>query len=148
VRLTVSPCSLTMCPPLIIWNRVVDFNKIQQRGHVIGDYLDTTFFNLVTLTIPKCRKFKLLRYKTCTSRCGSMTFWMLIDLQMKNNFWDHLSGKKSMNVEGGWKWKFIFCFMEVTYEPLELNKWSLVQRKIVHTPATFIWIANFIWRSF
>jgi hypothetical protein len=36
-------------------------------------------------------------------------------------------GKKNVNVEGGWKLKFVFCFMETTHEPLHLDKRSLAQ---------------------
>jgi hypothetical protein len=30
-------------------------------------------------------------------------------------------------MEGGWKLKFIFSFMETTDEPLQLDKWSLLE---------------------
>jgi hypothetical protein len=32
-----------------------------------------------------------------------------------------------MNVEGDWKLKFVFGFMETSHEPLQLNEWSLMQ---------------------
>jgi hypothetical protein len=30
-------------------------------------------------------------------------------------------------MEGGWKLKLIFCFMDTTDEPLQLDKWSLLE---------------------
>jgi hypothetical protein len=41
-------------------------------------------------------------------------------------------------MEGGWKLKFIFNFMEITHEPVHLEKWSLVQWKIMDMPSKFI----------
>jgi hypothetical protein len=40
----------------------VDFHEIWYAGDAIGDDLDTTFFNLLSLAIPKWQTFKLLRW--------------------------------------------------------------------------------------
>jgi hypothetical protein len=61
--------------------------------------------------------------KTCTSQHETMTF--CADRSSKN---EQLSGRpflwktKNTNVEGGWKLKPVFCFMETIYEPLHLDK--------------------------
>jgi hypothetical protein len=33
----------------------------------------------------------------------------------------------NIGVEGGWKLKYIFCFMKISHEPLDLYKYSLAQ---------------------
>jgi hypothetical protein len=50
-----------------------------------------------------------------------------------------LQKTKNMNVEGGWMLTFTFYFMETAPEPLQLDKWSFIQWKIVDIPASFIW---------
>jgi hypothetical protein len=40
---------------------------------------------------------------------------------------------------GGLKLKFIFYFMATTYEPLNADKWSFVEWKIVDVPTSFVW---------
>jgi hypothetical protein len=36
--------------------------------------------------------------------------------------------------------KFIVCFVETTHEPFHLDKWTLVYKKIMDIPTSFIWI--------
>jgi len=55
---------------------------------------------------------------------------------------------KSVNVEGGWKLKFIFCFMETAHTPLYLDKWSLIQYKILDVPTSFMWIITLVPKAF
>jgi hypothetical protein len=54
---------------------------------------------------------------------------MLIEIQIVNTHGDFCENPKNMNVEGGWKLKFIFCFNDKTHKQLhlQLDKWSLVQ---------------------
>jgi hypothetical protein len=48
---------------------------------------------------------------------------------------------KNTNEVGGWKLKFVFCFTETTHEPFYLlDKWRLVEWKIVDIPTSFVWI--------
>jgi hypothetical protein len=34
---------------------------------------------------------------------------------------------ENIGVEGGWKLKYLFCFMKISHEPLDLYKYSLAQ---------------------
>jgi hypothetical protein len=43
-------------------NQLVDFHDIQQGGHAIEDDPDAIILNLVTLTVPKWWRLKLLRW--------------------------------------------------------------------------------------
>jgi hypothetical protein len=38
--------------------------------------------------------------------------------------------------------------METTYEPLHLDKWSLMQLEIMDIPTSFIWIITFFIETF
>jgi hypothetical protein len=51
---------------------------------------------------------------------------------------------KYKNIAGGWDIKFKFCFLEITHEPLNLNKWIFVQWKIMEIPTSFTWIIIFL----
>jgi hypothetical protein len=100
------------------------------------------------------------------SECGGGEIFKLVRW-MKNLYqstWDHeilycdksskdkqllvmqlLRKPKNTNMAGDWKFKYIFYFMERTYEPLYLlGKWRFVQRKIKDIPTSFIWITIFI----
>jgi hypothetical protein len=64
-----------------------------------------------------------------TSQRGTVELCMLIDLERVDNFnlTIFVKEKKTTIVEGGWKLKCIFCFVETTHEPLHLDKLGLVQ---------------------
>jgi hypothetical protein len=60
-------------------------------------------FNSLASVIPKWRAFKLLRWvQNLASQCGTMTFYILIDVQRMNSI-DTIFTKKNkyMNVVGG-----------------------------------------------
>jgi hypothetical protein len=60
-----------------------------------------------------------------------------------------LLGKtKNTNMAGNWNVKLTFYFIEVAHEPLYLDKLSLVQRKIMDIPTSFIWTIIFVGGAF
>jgi hypothetical protein len=59
-RLIKSPV-LSVCPPLMTLNRLVDFHGIWHRGNAIQGDLDAVIFNPISLITLKLLRLKILR---------------------------------------------------------------------------------------
>jgi hypothetical protein len=60
-RLIKSPVCLSVCLPLIIFNRLVEFHEIWYGGNVIQGDLDAIIFNPIASIILKLLRFKFVR---------------------------------------------------------------------------------------
>jgi hypothetical protein len=54
---------------------------------------------------------------------------------------------KHKNVEGGWKLKFIFCFMETTHKPLHIFLVKVWYNKISWTYRQVLFESLFVWQA-
>jgi hypothetical protein len=59
-----------------------------------------------------------------------------------------LHNTNNTNMAGGWKLKFTFHFMEITHEPLQLDKLRFVQWEIMDILTSFIWTIIFFHGAF
>jgi hypothetical protein len=100
-------------------------------------------FILVLSTIPKWRTFKLLRWILNLHQSMWIHEILYTDRSSKDEqllMRPFLSKTKSTNMAASWMLKFIVCFVEITHEPLHLDKWTWVLWKIMDIPTSFIWI--------
>jgi hypothetical protein len=111
--------------------------------------LTSYFFNPIASIIPKWWTFRLLIWM-------QNVYQSLWDLKIlySDMFGEQLLIRpflwktRNMNVECSWMLKFIFCFMETTRVPLDLDKWRLVPKKIMGTLTGFIWIIILFYEAF
>jgi hypothetical protein len=76
------------------------------------------------------RTFRLLRCIQNHSTLGhDVTFvcWIRSSKNERRILRPFMWKTKNMNVDNSWKLKFIFCLVEITDEPLHVDKWSCVQ---------------------
>jgi hypothetical protein len=101
-------------------------------------------FNSAAFTIPKWRTSRLLRWMQNLHLSTWVHEVLFSGKSLKDEellIWPFLWETKKTNLEVLWKLKLIFYLMETTHEQLHLllDKWSLVQWKIIDIPINCIW---------
>jgi hypothetical protein len=149
---SLSICLSVSVYPVITFEPLSRFYEIQYGGHAIERDLDSTRFIPVASTIPKWRMFKLLRWMQNfpqSMRDHETLFADRLIIRGWTTFNKTIFVKeKNSNVEGHWKFKFVFCFVETTHELVYLGKWSLVKLKIMDISTSFILIIVLFYKAF